>query len=361
MYLDKDQEKLMNEAFAYCDKTFEDLLKRFKKSKDIQNLLIRNTFFAGGVFRSSFTKTPVSDIDIYFKNTESIATFLDFVFSSGLAPYKMVETKRGTLNFTDNPCSLITSVYGKPTKVLESFDFTFNSHFYDAWTGDFSINTAVFKKQGHILQGKNSVQTSAGCLNRAFRFLNEGFKIDREDLTRLVQRVVNEEKFNGSNSIREAIQQGTSSSDADSELTTGLSRSYVETFQTMQENSSPQPTSPRVSIPNSMWGEVREAQPNRPTRGQFQRTPPRPAYNLIVADDPTPAPLSSQYGSTGTSAYMGAHMNVQNQREREALYARQLLHRTGRMSQTDLGILEELGLTQLATTLETNNPPTENN
>jgi len=147
-----------------------------------KTLVMNNTFFAGGVFRSHFTETPINDIDIFFKSDEAIVEFLDIVMSpkfANVVPFVMSQnsdnlkyevSKNGLSYFIS--FNVINS--GEPKELISKFDFSFNMHYYDPSNGEFEFDVDTFNKMG---QSQTTSLTPINFFRRLIRFYQEDFKI----------------------------------------------------------------------------------------------------------------------------------------------------------------------------------------
>ncbi len=173
-------ESKLRSFFNYLDKNLPE-----EEAYAFQELILNQTFFAGGVFRSIFTNTPVNDIDIFFKSEEAVLAFKHLVLSSGVKLFSKV-TENHSFNFkvpTGMVLSFVTIRPNNPQDMIKDFDFSFNQHFYDMKEMLFSFQRDTFSKIGVVLE---NVSFKKAVLFRAFRFLNEGFKIESSSLRNLV-------------------------------------------------------------------------------------------------------------------------------------------------------------------------------
>lgn len=165
-------ESKIQSFFSYLDDSMDK-----KYSSPFKDFILANTFFAGGVFRSILSGTPVNDIDIFFKSQDNVIEFKHLVMSAPIKIFKEV-TPNGSYNFKPGKgptISFTTKNYGLPESVLQRFDLTFNMHFYDMQRMEMKFDRDTFNKVGVLNQ---SCLDKSGSIARSLRFMNQGFKVD---------------------------------------------------------------------------------------------------------------------------------------------------------------------------------------
>lgn len=196
-FIPDDHLHKINKAIDLCTEVFTaftDLLDKKlpeKEALEMTNFLTNNTYFAGGMFRSIFTDTEINDIDVFFKSKKAADKFKH----TFLKPNKIFSendiTKNHTFKFKlkgFKPLTFITSNAGTPDEVLNTFDFTFNKHFFDVNSFDMRFDVNTFNKSGFI--GDN-VSNPLKLYFRALRFLKEGFTIEDQGFDRLALSMLN--------------------------------------------------------------------------------------------------------------------------------------------------------------------------
>jgi hypothetical protein len=193
------QEKTkITEAMKLCESKIQSFFSYLDDSMDkkysgpFKDFILANTFFAGGVFRSVLSGTPVNDIDIFFKSHDNIIQFKHLVMSAPIKIFKEV-TPNGSYNFKPGKgpkISFTTKNYGDPEKVLQRFDLTFNMHFYDMQRMEMKFDRDTFNKVGVLNQ---SCSDKSGSVARALRFMNQGFKVDSATIIEVIKRLCDKE------------------------------------------------------------------------------------------------------------------------------------------------------------------------
>jgi len=196
----KTHRKKIDAAIDLCEKALMEVLSSLPSGHDdLSKLLYENTFFAGGVFRSIFTNTKVNDIDIYFSSKHAAMTFKHIVASDKnlLKLFEVTTNDTFKVLASDTPTTLpvvtfITSKAGKPDEVIRTFDFTFNQHYFSLPNFAMRFNIQTFKKCGNVnyFAPSSSIENVA-TLQRAHRFLQDGFRIGATSMNRIIDLVVN--------------------------------------------------------------------------------------------------------------------------------------------------------------------------
>ena len=185
--LPKEHKAKISKALALCDKA---MLKVFNDMKtthpDMYELILKNTVIAGGVFRSHFVGTPVKDIDVFFTNKHSALRFRDYFLQT-------TWFNKVTTNFSFEyqsldlpPVSFITNWANEPATLIEKFDFSFNQHYYNLWTGEMRFDVDTFSKKGFT---KDTSVNIEGQLRRALKFIRQGIEISDTDIIHLINKV----------------------------------------------------------------------------------------------------------------------------------------------------------------------------
>ncbi len=172
-------ENKMHSFFKYLDKTLPQSL-----SRKLSQHILANTFFAGGVFREVLIGGSPNDIDVWFKDTDSMIEFKHLVYSHKSDIFSAT-TPNESFNWKSKgpALSFVTIHCGTPEQIINRFDFSFNQHYYDMGKFKLCIDRDTFNKIGTVNpQARDKEQT----LFRAFRFMNEGWKIDEPTLKALV-------------------------------------------------------------------------------------------------------------------------------------------------------------------------------
>lgn len=169
-------ESKVHSFFTHLDET---LLP--EESSKFKNFILANTFFAGGVFRSILSGTPVNDVDVFFKSYDAVIEFKHMVMIQPKPLFKEV-TMNGSYNYKPPKgpkISFTTQNYGSPVLVIKRFDLSFNQHYYDMQRMEMQFDRDTFNKVGIF---NPSCTDKCGSIARSIRFMNEGWKVDQTSI-----------------------------------------------------------------------------------------------------------------------------------------------------------------------------------
>ncbi len=137
-----------------------------------------NTYFAGGMFRSIFTSSKINDYDIFFNSLDAVLEFKHMFFLDGKWFNESNITKNGNISLVLKKnfpkVSFNTVVSDVPEKLLNTFDFSFNKHYFCPLSYKMRFDIDTFKKIGSLTSyGPDKV----GLFYRLIKFYEQGFKI----------------------------------------------------------------------------------------------------------------------------------------------------------------------------------------
>lgn len=201
----KDHKEKITKALSLCENSFNDFIEYVtEKNKVLGNklssLLLRDTFFAGEVFRSTFINKPVNNIDIYFKDPDSITEFKHLLFSNKNIVIDSSNITNDGDFIWDNPKKGLppivfkTKEYGQPNIVLDNFAFTLDKHYFKLNVYKMQFDIETFSKSGRI--SNIFSEKPQNLLKKAFRFSREGIDISSSSLNLLINRVMNYKREN---------------------------------------------------------------------------------------------------------------------------------------------------------------------
>lgn len=200
----KAHKEKIKTAIDLCEKRFYSFIARMEEvdkenAAILKTFLISNTFFAGGVFRSTFTNNKVNDIDIFFKSEKAVVQFLHYIRMAPKIASLFTVTSNATFIFAspnDEPdVAFITKNPGDVNDTMQRFDFSFNQHYYDMSEFKMNFNVDTFNKIGVVNTGSPTLKEN--CISiflRAVRFASEGIYITEHSVRDLVHFVVNYER-----------------------------------------------------------------------------------------------------------------------------------------------------------------------
>jgi hypothetical protein len=193
----KEKEKI-TEAMTLCESKIQSFFSYLDSSMDkkysgpFKDFLLANTFFAGGVFRSTLSSTPVNDIDVFFKSLDNVIEFKHLVMSAPTKIFKET-TENGSYNYKSGKgpkLSFTTKNYGDPERVISRFDLTFNMHYYDMQRMEMRFDRDTFQKAGVLNYG---CMEKSGSIARTLRFMNEGWKVEQSSIIEVLKAFWNKE------------------------------------------------------------------------------------------------------------------------------------------------------------------------
>lgn len=198
MKMDPEHKKKIDEAIQVCEKAYKDLFEHSAKhlTKEVQSkfqyFILQNTAVYGGVFRSIFTGQKVKDIDVYFHSYDAVAEFRQMVHTGDfhqLFPKEHI-SKRNTYLFIlgKPPMQFMTKEAGDASTLFQSFDFSWNQHYFNLYAFDMRFNIDTFAKRGHHVC---STDDPLKTYMRMLRFKEEGFKMRRADTIQIAKDLVN--------------------------------------------------------------------------------------------------------------------------------------------------------------------------
>lgn len=214
--LTEEQYEKLNKVYLFCCNLMEyfceylktqDVLKNNLTEEELDVLVAtirEESYFAGGLFRSYFSNTPIRDIDIFLTNTDaservshllskcldnvvvSVSNQNNFIFTDYPIINQMLEEKLGHTNEV-NSCflTIITENACSPNCQIVTFDFSFNRHYVDTYNDAFCFDFFTFLKKGHLMDSDSDRLSDRDIdtkmlsrMLRTLRFLKEGWDIN---------------------------------------------------------------------------------------------------------------------------------------------------------------------------------------
>lgn len=157
-----------------CRRLVEDLVDYLELPEEIVN----DIYIAGGAIRSMILDEEIKDVDIFFKTKNSYEHIknLQVGFLTNNARTIYVEGLQYQLIITDNDI---------PYDLVNRFDFTMNSNYYD-YSRDEIFVKDLCSIQNKWLVINKLCRNKLGTLARLFKFMERGYKItDRLTLLEL--------------------------------------------------------------------------------------------------------------------------------------------------------------------------------
>src|ERR1035437_7486746 len=203
--LPEHREKI-NAAIKLCEDRFQDFCAELREiygkeeAGKLQQFILQNTVFAGGVFRSIFTDTPVNDIGIFFTSLDASLEFQHrFLISRSKSIFKPSDiSKHNTYTYARKdkkpPLSFVTYMPNEPKELLAGFDFSFNQHYFDLQRFKMEFAYDTFSQTGYCRAESRQTRDPLHQFIRALRFLQQGMQIQPESLIQLAAKIEGKNK-----------------------------------------------------------------------------------------------------------------------------------------------------------------------
>lgn len=173
-----------NKLYDYLGK---ELVERFKKYKVI---------VAGGLITSLFTGSEINDVDVYFKNEDSLAGFIGESYGS----FIIYHTKKATMFAEKNERhgdvkvqAIHFKYFETPKDVFDTFDFTAVMGAFDFETEEFYFDRNFLKHNSQkILKFNKGTAFPLMSLVRASgKYQDKGYSISRTEMMRIAMTCMN--------------------------------------------------------------------------------------------------------------------------------------------------------------------------
>lgn len=183
--------KLHAEDIAKCLKKIPSKLKDIVKAK-----YPGSVFIAGGFIRSVIMHEEIRDIDVFARDSELAKEVANGYSNSFTPPARLMETKNAITLPTKKPVVQVISRwhFSEPKGVIGSFDFV-HCCAVIWWDGE-NWDSACHDQYYRDLAGKHLTYTAptrmedpGGSMVRVLKFMRRGFRIDAENLGRVMARV----------------------------------------------------------------------------------------------------------------------------------------------------------------------------
>jgi len=161
----------------------EDLVEALKK---------HNAFVAGGAITSLFCNREINDVDVYFRNEDSLINFLTDNWDSRM--WVVSHTKKATLfTYDRTKIQLIHFRYfNNPQEIFDTFDFTVCMGCFDFSTEEFVLHEDFLKHNSQRLLKFNSSTTfPIVSLLRVQKYKEKGYTISKPEFIRIVLACMN--------------------------------------------------------------------------------------------------------------------------------------------------------------------------
>lgn len=167
---------------------------------ELINLLKKaNCFIAGGTITSIFSGKEINDIDVYFKDYDSLNLVLRNLFNTDLEEFETFDLSSFSLIYTNHTKKSILftkdglniqliyfKFFNEAKDIFDTFDFTINMGVYDCAKDEFVFHDNFMKD---IAQRRLSVNPNTSfpiiSLLRIDKYKQRGYNISRKDFINL--------------------------------------------------------------------------------------------------------------------------------------------------------------------------------
>lgn len=168
---------------------FDNLLKAFKPTLDLLDELEIRYIIAGGCIRDYFTGTKISDIDIFTTNKEQALKILD-KFSELNATIILNNDQVTKLVYNGVEYDIIKLHFPDTETLIKDFDFTVCQFAID------HTHTFYYTEEAFVDLTKRQLMVydlhyPEASMLRVRKYLDKGFKICHEELTKIIFSIQN--------------------------------------------------------------------------------------------------------------------------------------------------------------------------
>lgn len=169
-----------NKLYAYLGKDLVQSLKQYK------------AYIAGGTITSLFCNREINDVDVYFRNEESILSFLSDIWNNGR--FIVSHTKKATqLLYGEVKLQTIHFQYfTSPEQIFDTFDFTSCMGVFDFENEQFTLHPDFLKHNSQrILKFNSDTAFPIVSLLRVQKYENKGYTISKPEFIRIILTCMN--------------------------------------------------------------------------------------------------------------------------------------------------------------------------
>jgi hypothetical protein len=169
-----------NKLYAYLG---EELVISLKQHK---------AYIAGGTVTSLFCNREINDVDVYFRNEESICKFMSDIWHGGR--YIVSHTKKATqLMYDDvNLQAIHFQYFTSPEEIFSTFDFTVCMGIFDFSTEQFILHPEFLKHNSQrILKFNSDTAYPIVSLLRVQKYEKKGYAISKPEFIRIILTCMN--------------------------------------------------------------------------------------------------------------------------------------------------------------------------
>lgn len=174
-----------NKLYAYLGKELVELLKKYK------------VIVAGGTITSLLSNKDINDIDVYFRNEESIIDFVSEIW--GDSHWVVSHTKKATqFAFAVKDRDAIDlqlihfEYFNSPEEIFKTFDYTVCMGAFDFEKEEFVLHEDFLKHNSQrLLKFNSDTAFPIVSMLRVQKYENKGYKISKPEFIRIILTCMN--------------------------------------------------------------------------------------------------------------------------------------------------------------------------
>jgi hypothetical protein len=155
----------------------------------LKELIQKETYFAGGCFKSLLLDEKVNDYDLYFKSESAVKKFQELGTTGFNKEFDLkLSTKNAvTFEFKDKYIQFIVKFSGQPYQVINQFDFRHCQNFYNPIDNYLVIADCIIKRKELIYNSQSHLPISS--IKRIGKFASQGWTIDDKEIVKLAVKI----------------------------------------------------------------------------------------------------------------------------------------------------------------------------
>lgn len=163
----------------------------------LKELIKKETYFAGGCFKSLVLNEKVNDYDLYFKDAKHVKDFISLVkpenFNTNFE--LLLSTNNAvTFEFNEKIIQFIIKYSGMPYQVINCFDFLHCQNFYNPTDEYLELKENAILNKELIYNNKSILPISS--MKRIAKFASQGWTIDDLEIVKIAQNIASHDLKN---------------------------------------------------------------------------------------------------------------------------------------------------------------------
>lgn len=162
-------------------------LYNYLGSNLVNTLKEHKAYIAGGTVTSLFSSNPVNDIDLYFRNEESLAELIEEIYDDGDDWVNALTSKALLVRVEDKELQMIHFKYfEKAEDIFDTFDYTVCMGAFDFETEQFVLHEDFLKHNAQrILKFNKNTDFPIVSLLRVQKYKDKGYSITKPEFLRV--------------------------------------------------------------------------------------------------------------------------------------------------------------------------------